>query len=323
MPTQKSTATSSVTAPFADMLSAARQIVRTSGDLLPMDCWMVTKVDGDDWIMLAVQTTGYDVKEGDIFTWSDSICSRMAKGLGPMFAPDISVLHAYRSAPIANQLKIGAYIGLPLLHADGSLFGTLCAVHPTPIVFDITLHREWLILQSRLLSSLVAAEQREEATSQALTQERHAAQLDELTGVYNRRGWNRLIEIEEERCVRYDKSAAVLIVDLDDLKNTNDAFGHERGDVLLRRAANALHHAVRSFDVVCRIGGDEFAILAIEADEQSTTELVNRVRRLLDEEGIPASIGWACRDSEQSLPETVKVADRRMYDDKRARKRVH
>ncbi|MCA9528476.1 MAG: GGDEF domain-containing protein, partial [Myxococcales bacterium] len=81
---------------------------------------------------------------------------------------------------------------------------------------------------------------------------------DPLTGLLNRRGWESLLATEEQRCLRYGHAACVLMIDLDELKRTNDVLGHEAGDRLIEATALALRGATRSQDVVARVGGDEF-----------------------------------------------------------------
>lgn len=94
--------------------------------------WMVTKTEGDDWIVLQALDKFYGIKPGSVYRWSDSFCSRMTRDEGPRFAPDSNQVGAYATAPMASQLSIAAYFGVPIEREDGSLFGTLCAIDPSP-----------------------------------------------------------------------------------------------------------------------------------------------------------------------------------------------
>lgn len=98
--------------------------------LLPFQLWMVTRTQGESWIVLHALDHGYGVLAGDTYLWEDSFCSRMVKGLGPCIAPDAQSLPVYQKAPISKKLPIGAYVGVPLLREDHNLFGTLCAIDP-------------------------------------------------------------------------------------------------------------------------------------------------------------------------------------------------
>jgi diguanylate cyclase len=92
---------------------------------LPFGLWMVTRTDGDDWIVLSASDHGYSVKPGDLLRWSDSFCSRMVDGKGPRIAPRSAEVPTYAEAPIGRQVPIEAYVGVPIMRADNSLFGTL------------------------------------------------------------------------------------------------------------------------------------------------------------------------------------------------------
>ena len=110
--------------------------------------------------------------------------------------------------------------------------------------------------------------------------------MDELTGLFNRSGWDLLLGREEARCVRYGSAAAVLAVELDE---------PGAGDALLLRAAQALSTAVRPSDIVARLHGDAFAVLLLECDRATAVTVRDRVERELDAAGAPASIGVASR----------------------------
>jgi diguanylate cyclase (GGDEF)-like protein len=140
--------------------------------------------------------------------------------------------------------------------------------------------------------------------------ERRAA-TDALTGVLNRRGWDEALAREEDRCRRHELDAAVFVIDLDELKQTNSR-GHAAGDDLLRRCAAALQQAVRAHDVVARVGGDEFAVLAVRADKPAAEQLGRRLRSELERAGVNATVGAACIDEGPGLGAAWELADHRM-----------
>ena len=117
---------------FGSFHEAANAVLRHLHEALGFDLWMVTRREGDDWIVLHAADQGYGVKQGDVFRWMDSFCSRMVRGEGPRIAPRSQEIPVYAAAPIGQQVDIGAYVGVPLDWHDGRLFGTLCAIHPQP-----------------------------------------------------------------------------------------------------------------------------------------------------------------------------------------------
>ncbi|MCI5145333.1 MAG: sensor domain-containing diguanylate cyclase, partial [Candidatus Electrothrix sp. AR3] len=147
------------------------------------------------------------------------------------------------------------------------------------------------------------------------TKERYQqlSQRDGLTGVLNRRGWNECLAAEERRAKRYGNRACVVVVDLDGLKLINDTDGHKAGDALIQRTADAISDAVRDIDSVARTGGDEFAVLGLECDQENADVIVGRIASALTAQQIDASWGVAVNDSRTALKDTFVEADRLMY----------
>jgi diguanylate cyclase len=306
--------------PF-DFYSAGQRVLRFLHQRFGFGLWMITRTDGKDWIVLQAEDHGYGVSAGKVFQWNDSFCCEMVKGNGPRIAPDSAVVPAYATAPIGRNIPINAYVGIPLTLSDGSLFGTLCAIDPCVQSSSIKQEQELIELLAALLSSILQAELR--ATEEVRRNERLEveAHTDALTQLSNRRAWDQLLIKEEERCKRYGHSAAVIVVDLDDLKDINDTFGHSAGDQLLQHVGEVLCGVSRDADVVARLGGDEFGIIAAECDNDGAAALVLRIRNALSEKGISASIGHAIRLSLGSLQAAWDRADRLMYEDKHSGKK--
>ena len=125
---------------------------------LGFSLWLVARVEGEDWVVEQARDEGYGVKSGDRFRWADTYCSRMVAGAGPRVAPESSSISAYCEAPIGRQIPIGAYLGVPLLRGDGSLFGTMCAVDPAPQPASLAEELPLVELLGKLLSALLAAD---------------------------------------------------------------------------------------------------------------------------------------------------------------------
>ncbi len=130
---------------------------------------------------------------------------------------------------------------------------------------------------------------------------------DELTGLFNRRVWERAVETAP------DGQNAVAFIDLNDLTGVNNHGGHAAGDRLIRRAGEAIGRVTRQRDIAARIGGDEFAILARGMPEEGLDSWLERIRRELDESLVPASVGVALQKPGELLADTVGRADAEMY----------
>lgn len=305
---------------FKSFQDAGEVVLKFLHQHFGFDLWMITRVEGQDWIVLQSEDHGYDIRPGQVFQWADSFCSHMVAGKAPRIAPRSEEIPLYATAPINQQVCIKSYIGQPLLKEDGSLFGTLCAIDPETkseaIVQDIQL----VELLGQLLSSILQAElrQSEQMRQHELLQEE--ASKDELTGLYNRRAWEKLLRAEEERCKQYGHPAAVLFIDLNDLKKVNDNLGHDEGDKLIQNAAQILRDNVRINDIVARLGGDEFVILSVENDETGTESLVDRLINAFAAANIGAAIGMAMRHPGHGLFAALAQADQNMFEYKRRKK---
>lgn len=153
---------------------------------------------------------------------------------------------------------------------------------------------------------------------------RHLSIHDSLTGLYNRSYF--VEELERiERGRRYPVS--IIMADLDGLKVVNDTRGHALGDRLIHTAARLIRGSVRGDDVVARMGGDEFAVLLPEAGEHVAGDVRQRIRddevalaAVSGECAVGISLGIATARQGDSLEETLRLADKSMYEDKAARK---
>ncbi|HXY15931.1 MAG TPA: sensor domain-containing diguanylate cyclase [Terriglobales bacterium] len=108
------------------------------------------------------------------------------------------------------------------------------------------------------------------------------AYLDGLTGIFNRRFFELRIAEEIERARRLRSGLGVLMIDIDQFKRLNDEFGHLLGDEVLRQVSSIFHQQVRKIDVVCRYGGEEFAILLSQTTPQHSLAIADKLRRIVE-----------------------------------------
>jgi two-component system cell cycle response regulator len=150
---------------------------------------------------------------------------------------------------------------------------------------------------------------------------------DELTGLYNRRGFFTLAERELKIANRDKRKIFFIYVDLDNLKEINDTFGHLEGDMVLIETAKILKETFRQSDIIARIGGDEFIAVLIGTTEAYAETIISRLRKNIDilNEKInhsykfSISTGIACYNPEfpSSIVELLHRADKSMYEQKR------
>jgi len=151
-----------------------------------------------------------------------------------------------------------------------------------------------------------------------------AAFTDHLTGLANRRRFERQLEREVSRVERFERPFTLLMLDIDNFKNLNDNFGHDAGDEAIRRLSKVLCEGTRGIDLAARIGGEEFAVLLVETSQDVGFEVAERLRMAIKSLEIPragrmtASFGVAeCPSDAQTAADILKAADVALYEAKR------
>jgi diguanylate cyclase (GGDEF)-like protein len=303
-----------------DSSSAAETALELLREKVGLQFWMMTRIQGDDLIILSSTGEGFGLKNGEAIPWPDSLCWRMIRGIGPRVAPKVADIPAYASTPLAHLLKIGAYIGAPLLLSDGKVYGAVCGMDTQSKSEDLA-QQQWLVdMVAGLLSAVVSREkQAAEGAAQNEADAGDETLIDHLTQAFNRRAWDRILKSEEARCARHSRSACVICVDIDSLRSVNEAQGRDKGDALLARTAQVLKRATRGYDVVARTGEDEFAVLAVECGLKGAKGIFDRLNSGLVKEGIKATLGISVRNSSSGLPRTFEEALNTLINAKRLR----
>jgi diguanylate cyclase (GGDEF)-like protein len=183
-----------------------------------------------------------------------------------------SIAIAYEYGPdddSSHRSPIRAALAVPLT-SEGEPLGYLAAYsHSGAGAFGDTAAAELEELALRAGPAIDNARRFREA--------RQLADLDALTGLHNRRYFHETLAREVARAHRYDRTLALVVFDLDDFKAINDRIGHLAGDSVLAEAADRVRDVVRSADVACRVGGDEFAVILPESSINDADQLYKRL----------------------------------------------
>ena len=143
---------------------------------------------------------------------------------------------------------------------------------------------------------------------------KHAAEHDPLTGLCNRGAYDALL-------AEHTHNVALLLIDVDKFKEVNDTFGHDVGDAILKRVADALEHTFRSTDLPCRIGGDEFAVIMTDISPKLRHVVASKVEAVADAvrdatqdlPGVTLSVGIAFSDAHEGEDDIYRAADHALY----------
>jgi diguanylate cyclase (GGDEF)-like protein len=226
--------------------------------------------------------------------------------------------------PRSQRYRTASFMALPVVsgsealgvvtladHADGRPFTRedLAAVRILTVVSGMGLVREQLVRQTDELA--------------------HAAAVDSLTGMFNRRYLETRLDAEIERSRRTSKLVSLLMLDIDVFKAVNDKLGHQRGDAVLRKVADIVRRSVRASDVCTRYGGDEFAVIVPDSNGSDTSsehalQTAERIRSRVEAfqwEGlglpqnlaVTVSVGVAVAEPGEHAEALIGRADQRLY----------
>lgn len=187
----------------------------------------------------------------------------------------------------------GRRLQLPI-ESGPEVMGTLTIHAKDGLGFD---QEEMRILKALAGQTAVAIEK-----TRLLEEARRIAITDAMTGLFNYRYFREKLQDEVERAKRYNRNLAVIMLDMDDFKAINDTHGHLCGDRILRIVARLLKEAARQADIVCRYGGEEFALILPETSQQGALAVAERIRDKIQ------SYSFEARSAEvQSTPTAIRL----------------
>jgi diguanylate cyclase (GGDEF)-like protein len=227
----------------------------------------------------------------------------------------MQVAYSY-AEPTDGQIHRG--LAVPLISPAGAV-GTLCVYTRDP-------DRRFDADEGRRLAELAGGASTAIENARQFRDARQQADLDALTGLHNRRYFHETLARECARAHRYQRRLALIVFDIDDFKEVNDRVGHLAGDAVLAEAAERVRSVVRSADIACRVGGDEFAVVLPESGLEQAEQLFGRLQvaisgRPIGQAGrLQISAGVAELKPEDDSVSFFELADEALYRAKSAGK---
>jgi diguanylate cyclase (GGDEF)-like protein len=261
---------------FHDVLSEQsldallERIADTLAELIPYDDVHIYEADEAqrELIPVLARSQWADEVMGERFSFGEGITGWAVEHREPVLANQAHLDPRVRFVP-GTPVEPEALIAVPLI-ARGNLKGTLNIYR----VGERALFTEEEFLLATRFGDAAALALDNAHIRAALE---HQASTDALTGLYNHRTFHDRVRAELTRASAEHDTVALIMLDLDDFKKVNDVYGHGVGDQLLLQVADVLRTSVRSTDMVCRIGGEEFAIILPSGDLQSSRALAGRI----------------------------------------------
>jgi diguanylate cyclase (GGDEF)-like protein/PAS domain S-box-containing protein len=220
---------------------------------------------------------------------------------------------------LANGTAASIRIKRQFKRKDGKVFWA--ELHVSPLLDDDG-QTDGIIGMLINIDRQVKAEKKQKVLNRKLEK---LARHDPLTGLYNRRAISEIMERQHRIAKRYSRGFAVAVADLDDFKQINDTYGHQCGDMVLKRLAQIFLKWIRDTDSVGRWGGEEFLFVFAETDCDGAITVAERIRKSLDAElfewdghkfRISITIGISYRTQQTTIQEMIEEADKATYEGK-------
>lgn len=302
---------------FYDFSEATATVLNLLAKQLPDCAIFVTYHDQEEALLRIVDARGpegFGVRKGQTLALPKGIVAGRALDPAPAVLADPGIKN------------VESFLGIPLELHDGSHFGTLCVLSSAAKRF----HRDevdLLTVLGRVIVNELDSEHKEsELRRKNADLTEHAARMrndaftDALTGIANRRSFERTLVREWRLARRGTVESYIVLIDLDDFKAVNDTFGHSAGDRVLGLCAQALQEAARGTDVVGRIGGDEFAAILVGCDsDEDAVAYRERARKTLErylkgeQARVSFSAGHQALSESPSPVRALELADQAMY----------
>ena len=293
------------------------ELIRLGLECFDLDIGIVSRVEDDEYqVVSAVAPKGVRLEKGDTFPLGDTYCSITLAANGPV-GFECAGESTYAGHPAYGIFKLESYIGIPI-EVSGRVRGTLnfSSASVRARKFDQT-DVDCLRLMGSWLSTEIRRRELEDELREAHGRREQLVRTDPLTELANRRGLEASLQRLTRRSAFDDRAVSCVLIDIDDFKDVNDAFGHAVGDRVIRAVADQVRACVRPGDVAARVGGDEF-VAVIDASPTEAEAIARRIAAAVD--GLELEDVTEVTPGTERVTEVLEQAQSLLRDSKRAGK---
>ncbi len=276
---------------FDDACVKALQLLH---DKLDFGLWMITRVEGHDWVVLKSKDFDYGIQDGDVFVWLESFCCRMIRGEGPNFAPVSDKVIAYAEAEIGKKVPIQAYMGFPMWGENGELLGTLCAIDPNPVPESWSEFEPFVQQIANELADAYRADYHQTIQNgyERLGKAKSEDQVSELLSL----DWESLLDAHQSLAQHNGKPYSIIVAKFD---------ASSRKD---REVNHLLQTIVGKDNFVVYQGGHLYAILLQDCNTPKLDGISYLLRTCLLDLGVKVLVGHKVCSGANDLNDTYDIA---------------
>jgi diguanylate cyclase (GGDEF)-like protein len=301
--------------PFASLEEPVPALLASLQDFLPMRVWMVGRIMAGRWTVIGAEDRGGQIHAGANFPTTDAFCRYIAMSRHVTFVHDTRLLHTAFMPSTWAGIAIRSYVGYPLISHRKEVLATLCGIADQPQPHLTPRQQKLIATSARTIGLLLAHSNALHENRQHQRHLKPLSEIDQITGLPNQLAWQRIIEWEEGELMQRAENALVAIAEVQNTVEENVLSGPELSERALRDAA-LLKSQLRKSDTVARVGANRYAMLIRQVNEEQKEHLFEKIRQGFSAAGISITIGGAMRLPCGSLPQAVRMADIRMYNEK-------
>ncbi len=273
------------------------QLIMLGLERFDLDIGILSRVEKDVYTVLyCVTPEGVELNSGDTFDYDATYCQITCSSFGPVAIENMGNDDRYAKHPAYAAFGLESYIGIPIFY-DDEVFGTLnfSSATPYPRSFADTDIDTLKLMASWVEVELIRRKQ-EERLIELNNKLEYQAYHDALTGVANRHNMFRTIHADIEQLLLADGKGSIAVLDIDHFKQVNDKYGHQIGDDVLKKTAQALKSRLADSDFIARFGGEEFVVWLPERSVDEREQIFKNLHQsvsevVLDRDPITISIG--------------------------------